>query len=114
MKVHQIKCIGQFFQPLIELKKLFEYRLNDRNYQVGDSLEISEVFMDNGQHYFTGRKVNTVITYVLSREKLNTIPIDFVVLGIRLVGSSQDEVLADQSNYAPVGADHEVYDFEEN
>ena len=114
MKVHQIKCWQQFFQPLITGQKPFEYRLNDRKYEVGDGLEISETFMDNTNDYFTGRKAYAIITYVLDRNKHNTVPVNYVVLGIRLVNSFQDEVIGNEKDFAPLGAAHEVYDFQEN
>lgn len=39
---HKLKIKVKFFQPLIDGKKPFEIRLNDRNFQVGDEVLLEE------------------------------------------------------------------------
>lgn len=41
-QTHDLKCWPEFFRPLCQGIKTFEVRLNDRNYQVGDTLQLWE------------------------------------------------------------------------
>jgi ParB family chromosome partitioning protein len=61
-KIHLIKCYDVFFNDLLNVK-MFELRKDDRNYQVGDVLEISE-YVPNV--YLTGRVKYAIVTYKLS------------------------------------------------
>lgn len=61
-KIHSIKCYDVFFNDLLNVK-MFELRKDDRNYQVGDVLEISE-YIPN--FCFTGRVKYAIVTYKLS------------------------------------------------
>lgn len=59
--VHKIKTVQPFFNDIKEGRKNFELRLNDRNYEVGDSLIMEEW---TGTRY-TGDKIERQIKYVL-------------------------------------------------
>ena len=50
-----------FFEDVRLGRKSFELRKNDRDYQIGDILELRE--MDNGEP--TGRAIEKEITYIL-------------------------------------------------
>lgn len=60
---HDLKVWPEFFRPLIEGRKTFELRRNDRNFQEGDKLCLREwsPLLDNYTHDVTHRR----ITYVL-------------------------------------------------
>ncbi len=60
-KVHQIRLSAQYFDDVCNGKKSFEFRKNDRNYKVGDILEMME-FKDGRN---TGRMVKVLVTYFL-------------------------------------------------
>lgn len=61
-KHHKIKCEKKYYQAIERGKKKFELRLNDRNYQVGDTVTLLEV--DGG--VWTTRSLPPVeIQYVL-------------------------------------------------
>lgn len=46
--IHQLKIYPQYLQALVNGKKTFEVRKNDRNYQIGDILEFKDgEFSDN-------------------------------------------------------------------
>ena len=49
--IHRLKTLPQFYQPIIEERKLFEIRNNDRDFKVGDNVILNEW---NGINY-TGR-----------------------------------------------------------
>ena len=58
---HKLKLAKMFFEDVRLGRKSFELRKNDRDYQIGDILELRE--MDNGQP--TGRVIEKEITYIL-------------------------------------------------
>lgn len=58
---HKLKLAKMFFEDVRLGRKSFELRKNDRDYQIGDILELRE--MDNGE--LTGRAIEKEITYIL-------------------------------------------------
>lgn len=58
---HRLKLAKMFFDAVDTGKKSFELRKNDRNYQIGDVLEMHE--MDNGEE--TGRVTEKQVIYVM-------------------------------------------------
>lgn len=55
MTVHELKTWRQYFQLIWERKKLFEIRNNDRNFAVGDVLDLREY--DHINEKYTGRGI---------------------------------------------------------
>ncbi|MBM5675587.1 DUF3850 domain-containing protein [Listeria seeligeri] len=60
MTVHKLKILPEFFREKIALKKSFEIRNNDRNFEVGDTLVLLE-FEDGN---YTGREYWEDIIYI--------------------------------------------------
>jgi hypothetical protein len=60
MKNHNLKTIQPYFDQVESGEKTFELRMDDRDFQVGDTLTLLEY---NGS--FTGRKCERTITHVL-------------------------------------------------
>lgn len=60
--IHRIKLSYLYFNDVQNGKKNFELRRDDRNYQVGDKLLLSEV-KDN---VLTGREVEVDVVYKLA------------------------------------------------
>lgn len=58
--IHSVKILPKYYRHL-EYSKKFELRKDDRDYQVGDILELRE--FENG--CYTGRTSRFKITYVL-------------------------------------------------
>lgn len=58
---HKLKLAKMFFEDVRLGRKSFELKKNDRDYQIGDILELRE--MDNGEP--TGRVIEKEITYIL-------------------------------------------------
>ena len=58
---HKLKILPQYFSPIIEGRKTFEVRENDRGYQAGDTVEICEWDADK---LYTGRVYRAKIGYV--------------------------------------------------
>lgn len=64
---HVLKCLPQFFEAVFSGEKTFEIRLNDRDFQVGDLVELIE--WDNV--YGAKRKLELEITYVLREDEVS-------------------------------------------
>ena len=63
MKTHYLKTIQPFFSEVLKGAKTFEYRRNDRDFQVGDEVYLQEY--DLQKNTFSGQEVRGNITYVL-------------------------------------------------
>lgn len=63
MKIHHIKTIQPYFDEVKSGRKKFEYRLNDRDYNVGDTVFLKEYIPE--YESFSGREIHVLITYVL-------------------------------------------------
>jgi ASC-1-like (ASCH) protein len=61
MRIHELKTDSQYFEEQLQGNKNFEVRLNDRNFQNGDVLVLSE-YKDNE---YTGRQLYVQVTYIL-------------------------------------------------
>lgn len=60
-KIHELKIAPEYFKEVLSKEKTFEFRYNDRNYQVDDIIKLKEY--DNSQ--YTGREISVQITYIL-------------------------------------------------
>lgn len=81
-KVHELKCKLGFFQPLLEDKKTFEVRKDDRKFTVGDFLNILEY--DQSINKYTGRNVTFIISYKLDAATFpEGIKEGYCILGIK-------------------------------
>lgn len=64
VKTHNIKVWPQYFKDIIEGKKTFEYRLNDRDYKEGDVAILHEWNPETEK--YTGESIAVDITYILT------------------------------------------------
>ena len=83
MITHELKTHPAPFQAVLDDKKRFEYRKNDRNFQVGDSLRLREWAPDSPAATtgnYTGREIHARVTYMLA--KGYGLPDGFVILSI--------------------------------
>ncbi len=77
---HSVKCWQPFFQDIIDGKKTFEVRHNDRGYETGDYLMLNE--WDIVAEKYTGRSRLVLITYTLAGEwlKLNQVAMSIALI----------------------------------
>ena len=61
-KRHELKTIPPYFQDVLEGRKTFEVRENDRGFQEGDELWLREFVPTKG---YTGRSITKRVTYLL-------------------------------------------------
>lgn len=59
---HELKTWSEPFQAMWEGRKSFEFRRNDRDFQVGDFLLLKEWNPGSG---YTGRGITVDVTYIL-------------------------------------------------
>lgn len=76
---HELKIAPEYFEKVLSKEKTFEFRYNDRNYQVDDILKLKEY--DNGQ--YTGREISVQITYIL--QNFEGLKENFVILSIKSI-----------------------------
>jgi len=65
--IHAVKCWPEFFEAILDGRKTFDARVNDRPFQEGDYLLLSEfdpVNYQNGGRGYTGRECKVEITYI--------------------------------------------------
>lgn len=82
MNKHELKILPEYFSAVAKGLKTFEIRKNDRDYQVGDLLDLKEW---NGED-FTGYSVLMQVTYITDYAQVD----DYVVLGIEKVRSQSE------------------------
>lgn len=63
LRVHNLKTRPQYFKDIVRGVKKFEVRNNDRKFKVGDLMVLEEY--DSAGIGYTGKFINTEITYVL-------------------------------------------------
>ncbi len=80
MKIHKLKTLQPYFDDLVNGKKTFEVRKDDRNFQVGDRLDLFEgdESLDN---LYNRNHVHRFIKYKLSGGKFG-IKKGYCVLGL--------------------------------
>lgn len=73
MTWHELKTWPEFFEAVRDGRKPFEYRFNDRDYQVGDGLHLREwaPLIDDDRPEdanfgtYTGRDLARIVTFVM-------------------------------------------------
>lgn len=79
-KQHDLKCHPHFFAAIVEGKKTFEIRRNDRDYRVGDTLRLREFDPSYGN---TGKEAGPFeVVYLMTAEDFPAILPGFVIMGL--------------------------------
>lgn len=82
MVKHKLKLNADYYKDSANGIKTFEIRKNDRNYKVGDILELREWIWSSldGKGTYTGDVHWKIITYIFS--DLEYLPKDYVLLAV--------------------------------
>jgi hypothetical protein len=72
MKTHELKTWPEHFDKVWKWEKNFEVRLNDRDFQVGDTLILKE--WDNVKQVYTGKYLHKKVRYILHGGKFGIEP----------------------------------------
>ena len=85
MPTHELKTWPEYFYDVEKGVKPFEVRVNDRNFQMGDTLILKEFDPErekrNGNGY-TGRELTRIVTYILQGERIGIKP-GYCVMGLK-------------------------------
>lgn len=79
MKTHYLKTWPEPFAAIVDGRKTFEVRVNDRGFEVGDRIVLQEY--EPGSAEFTGAYVSADVTYML--QGVFGLPPDVCVMGFR-------------------------------
>lgn len=79
--VHELKTLPQYFNDVESYVKKFEIRKNDRDFKLGDFLELKE--WDDKAEQYTGRKISRCISYILKGGKLG-LKRGYCILGLEM------------------------------
>ncbi|MDU5262241.1 MAG: DUF3850 domain-containing protein [Clostridium celatum] len=79
MKIHELKILSRYYEDVAMSNKTFELRKDDRDYEVGDYLNLREI--DNNE--YTGREINVEIVYILRNCSEYGLKEGYVILGIQ-------------------------------
>ncbi len=83
--IHELKTDSEVFQAVVDGRKTFEIRFNDRDFKVGDELVLLETIhtgeqMKQGKPLlYSGNELHKTVSYVLSGYGLQD---GWVILGI--------------------------------
>ena len=77
-KTHDLKVLTNYFEDICLRKKNFELRLNDRDFQVGDILNLND--FDGKQ--LTGHSVKRTVTYILDNAEKFGLMKGFIIMSI--------------------------------
>jgi len=79
--VHALKTWPVYFETVVDGRKTFEIRKNDRDFHVGDTLVLQE--WDPEKKSYTGRRVEVEVTYLTSVDDFGHLKPGVVVMGIK-------------------------------
>lgn len=80
--IHELKIESQYFKEVINGKKTFEIRKNDRNFKVGDLVKLKEI--DENKEY-TGNESVFEITYITDYAQKE----NYIVFSISKISKSE-------------------------
>lgn len=83
---HELKCWRVPFQAILDGRKAFEFRKNDRGYKVGDTLRLREWVYDD--EAYTGREASALVTYMVEGPSFG-VPEGYVVMSIAVPALAQ-------------------------
>jgi ribosomal protein S17 len=75
---HKLKTWPEYFEQVENRAKTFEIRKNDRNFNVGDILELEE--FEPANKLYTGRIISVIVTYILDKQPF--VPEGYVCMAI--------------------------------
>lgn len=83
VKVHELKIAPEYFRAVKEGKKTFEIRKNDRNFKVGEYIDLREYSGDKG---YTGNRLCLKIVYMIESDWFpQGLKDGYCVLGIEVI-----------------------------
>jgi len=94
--IHKLKTWTKFFNPILDGTKTFELRLNDRDFKVGDRLDLMEYNPDTNT--YTGSHCHRFISYILSDNPFIDLK-GHAILGLASLQGEQEREEEDDNPY---------------
>ena len=89
-KTHALKTWRKMFKAVWDEEKKAEFRVNDRDFQVGDDLLLLEFDEDTGDFLPSARKILARVTHIVEGHSFG-IPEGYVMMSIRLISKSHGD-----------------------
>jgi hypothetical protein len=88
MKTHIVKSWAHFYDAILRGWKTHDLRKDDRDYQVGDSLQLERYDNINGR--YTGEHLQARITYITNKQmpcafSSSVLPADYCILSLKVI-----------------------------
>lgn len=106
---HKLKILSKYYEAILQGKKTFEVRKDDRPFSEGDTLLLQECVTPNGCGY-TGREMTVDVTYILRDSEY--VKDGYCIMGIKIISTnksryynnkpSRDAVLSAKADVQPV------------
>lgn len=92
MNTHELKCYPKFFEDIAKGLKSFDVREDDRGFEPGDELFLSE--WDPWQRAYTGRALRAFISYILELDDVPGLTVHgrWKVLGLVHIAPARRQV----------------------
>lgn len=84
--IHRLKTWPRFYLDVVEGRKSFEWRRDDRGFEVGDRLILEE--FDPAADVYSGQSCAVLVTSILRGPDF-CVPDEFVVMSIRHIDGTQ-------------------------
>lgn len=78
--LHHLKIHPEMFEAVASGVKGFEYRVNDRNYKVGDILNLNE--WHPVEEFYTKRSIKVEVTFILEGDQYG-VPAGYVIMSVK-------------------------------
>ena len=79
---HELKTISPYYEAVESGVKMFEIRKDDRNFNIGDTLELSH--WDDSVGGYDGDWIAVTVTYILRDTRF--LPLGYCCMSIKLKG----------------------------
>lgn len=83
---HKLKILSRYYEAILQGKKTFEVRKDDRPFQEGDTLLLQETVTPNGCGY-TGREMEVKVTYILRDS--DYVKDGYCIMGIEIISTNK-------------------------
>jgi hypothetical protein len=80
---HKLKTVNPHFQNVWEGNKTFEFRKDDRDYHVGDTLFLKEYFPESDS--YSDRGIYCKVTHALRHDDFADVPDGWVILSVAIM-----------------------------
>ena len=82
-QTHELKCWPKLFAQTVAGEKDFEYRRNDRNFKVGDTLKLREWDPEEGK--YLGGQMHLIIQRIWSSADIPLMKQKYVIMKVKYI-----------------------------